>query len=129
VDDLAIYLIVAVALGYFVYYLYSAMYSPTALANTARSFVKQDLSSAITAYYKDTGRYPTTLDGLTALVDRPDNVSNWKGPYLNALDMPKDPWGNSYQYAYPARHKGVKFDAWSDGPDKVSGTDDDIGNW
>ncbi len=78
-------------------------------------------------------RFPTTDEGLAALVEAPaeedEDESNWDGPYLNKSEVPKDPWGNDYQYQYPPEH-GKKFpDIWSYGPDGEDNTEDDITNW
>ncbi len=85
------------------------------------------LDAALTAFETDCGRFPTTEEGLAALMQQPQDVKNWMGPYLKTL--PKDPWGRPYQYAYPGQHNPAGFDVWSNGPDGRSGTSDDIGNW
>lgn len=74
------------------------------------------------------GSYPSALD---TLVVSPGNDSKWKGPYIeNATTIPADPWGTPIQYQYPgSRQTGDKPDIWSMGPDRQSGTDDDITNW
>jgi general secretion pathway protein G len=56
------------------------------------------------------------------------NPAKWDGPYLDKT-VPADPWGKPYQYASPGTHNADGYDVWSNGPDGVSGTDDDIGNW
>jgi general secretion pathway protein G len=88
---------------------------------------KADISSiktALNAFEIDTGRFPSTEEGLSALVQAPANVQNWKS-YLDAV--PKDPWGNAYQYRYPGQ-RGGEFDVYSFGADGREGNDD-IGNW
>ncbi len=57
---------------------------------------------ALTQYRLDTGSYPSEQQGLTVLVEKPSNVSNWNGPYL-AQQIPQDPWGHEYQWHNPAR--------------------------
>jgi general secretion pathway protein G len=81
-------------------------------------------------YRLDVGRYPTTEQGLAALVQQPvlDPVpSGW----MQTLDtLPKDPWGHPYQYANPGQHGEI--DVWSlgaDGQPGGQGNDADIGNW
>jgi general secretion pathway protein G len=89
---------------------------------------KADISSiktALNAFEIDTGRYPTTEEGLTALVSQPSGVQNWHG-YLD--NVPKDPWGNPYQFRSPGQHNPEGFDVYSFGPDGREGNDD-IGNW
>jgi general secretion pathway protein G len=63
----------------------------------------ETFSSALDLYYLDNGRYPTTSEGLAALVQRPSGSdSAWSGPYLNRREVPVDPWGNAYGYRSPA---------------------------
>ncbi|RXN83882.1 type II secretion system protein GspG [Achromobacter aloeverae] len=85
------------------------------------------LMQALKLYRLDNGRYPTTQQGLQALVARPDSTPNWR-PYLERL--PNDPWGHPYQYLSP----GVKgeVDVFSFGADGKTGgeqNDADIGSW
>lgn len=86
-----------------------------------------NISTALNAFEIDTGRYPTTEEGLAALIDPPANVQNWRGPYLQR-GLPRDPWGNPYQYRYPGQRNPRGFDLFSTGPDGREGNDD-IGNW
>ncbi|MGE4286151.1 MAG: type II secretion system major pseudopilin GspG [Phycisphaerae bacterium] len=95
--------------------------------STAKTDVS-NLELAIDSYEIDTGKYPTTNQGLSALVKEPSNVNDWKGPYLKR-DVPKDPWGNAYSYKQPGEHNEYGYDLYSYGPDGRSGTDDDIINW
>src|SRR6187455_711861 len=55
-------------------------------------------SSALDLYYLDTGRYPSSSEGLGALVQRPGNTDVWNGPYLKGGQVPPDPWKNDYIY-------------------------------
>lgn len=87
------------------------------------------LSAAIDLYYLDTGKYPTTDEGLDVLVEKPQGADFWNGPYLKVSELPKDPWGNDYHYQ-PRSEKGA-YTIVSFGPDgrESSGTDsDDITN-
>ena len=68
-----------------------------------------NLGTALDAYEIDTGRYPTTEEGLAALVEAPSSVNNWKGPYLKK-GVPNDPWHNPYQYANPGSHSTSGYD-------------------
>lgn len=93
----------------------------------------QTLETALSMYRLDTARFPTTVQGLAALVSKPDDpsVRNWKtGGYI--ARVARDPWGNEYQYRYPGT-RGREYDLFSLGPDGVegaaAGSDDDIGNW
>ena len=88
--------------------------------------------SPLEMYALDMNGYPTTEQGLKALIEAPDDLESpnqWQGPYLDS-DIPKDPWGHEYQYEYPPSRNERDFpDIWSLGPDGEDGTDDDIGNW
>jgi general secretion pathway protein G len=64
----------------------------------------ESFSSSLDLFYLDTGRYPTTSEGLNALAERPADVGVWNGPYLKGGRVPVDPWGNSYQYRSPVDH-------------------------
>ncbi len=78
-------------------------------------------------YKLDTGSYPTSDEGLQALVTNVTNNERWNGPYIKN-QVPMDPWGNPYLYRMPGEN-GLDYDIYSAGPDKQPGTQDDIGNW
>jgi general secretion pathway protein G len=86
--------------------------------------IKGGIKTALDEFEVDNGFYPQSLQDL---LQQPHNTKNWHGPYLD--QMPVDPWGTPYQYAYPGKHNPAGYDLWSDGPDQKSGTADDIGNW
>lgn len=87
------------------------------------------LENALDMYKLDNSRYPTTEQGLEALVTKPQGEPeprNYKSDgYIKRL--PQDPWGNAYQLMSPGEHG--KLDVFSMGLDGEAGTDDDIGNW
>lgn len=56
------------------------------------------LKSAVDLFFIDNGRYPSASEGLGALVLRPDSLPSWRGPYLRTPTVPKDPWGNEFDY-------------------------------
>ena len=87
-----------------------------------------NLSGTLNTFETDTGRFPTSDEGLQALVSAPSNVQNWHGPYIepNAL---QDPWGHAFHYQFPGSHNANGFDLFSAGPDGQEGTADDISNW
>lgn len=91
------------------------------------------LKAALERYALDLKTFPSTEDGLPALIEAPgkgDNESRWDGPYIDADAVPADPWGHPYQYAYPPLHGKRDFpDLWSWGPDGDDGSEDDIVNW
>ena len=87
------------------------------------------LEKALETYRVDVGRYPTTEQGLEALMKAPPSVPKWQGPYLKKA-VPPDPWGKPYLYKIPGEHGD--FDIVSLGRDSKpggSGEDADIGNW
>jgi general secretion pathway protein G len=118
----------------------SALIAPQILGRVDEARVtaaKQDIRTIGTSldFYKmDNFRYPTTDQGLQALVEKPDDpsVRNWRaGGYLKATSVPKDPWGNDYRYLQPGS-KGGDYDLYSLGADGEAGGEDadaDIGSW
>jgi type II secretion system protein G len=83
------------------------------------------LMAALNAFKRDTGRLPSTEEGLQALVVQPTTVETWKGPYLKD-GLPKDPWGNPYVYRQPGKLNADGADVLSFGPDQRDGGGDDI---
>jgi general secretion pathway protein G len=87
------------------------------------------IQNAMALYKLDNGFYPSTSQGIQALVSKPGSSpvpQNWaSGGYLKKL--PIDPWGNAYHYMHPGRHGSI--DIWSDGPPDGSGKNKEIGNW
>lgn len=79
----------------------------------------QALSSALDLYYLDAGRYPSTSEGLAALVRRPSSGQTWNGPYLKGGAVPADPWKNEYVYRSPA--ESAPFEIMSLGSDGREG--------
>jgi general secretion pathway protein G len=79
----------------------------------------QALSSALDLYYLDVGRYPSSSEGLTALMRRPSNVTTWNGPYLKGEGVPTDPWKHDYVYRSPA--EGAPYEIMSLGSDGREG--------
>jgi general secretion pathway protein G len=90
----------------------------------------ENFGSALDLFYMDTGRYPTTSEGLAALVQRPSDVEVWNGPYVKGSRIPADPWGNIYQYRSPVNHLPPYeiISLGSDGHEGGSGTAADISN-
>jgi len=82
----------------------------------------------LAAFEVDCGRYPTSEEGLRALLEQPANAQGWMGPYLER-GMPKDPWGNPYLYRCPGQNNLNGYDLYSFGPDGQDGSGDDIDNW
>lgn len=126
-------LIVLVILG-----LLAALIGPNMIRHTDDAKVTttklqiRTFSTSLDAFRLDMGRYPTTDEGLSILVNKPDEAvpgaSRWKGPYTAAIA--KDGWGNAYQYRAPGEHGD--YDIWSYGADNREGGDgyaSDIESW
>jgi general secretion pathway protein G len=87
----------------------------------------QSFASSLDLFYLDLGRYPTTSEGLPALVTRPGGASAWNGPYLNHNSVPNDPWGHAYKYHAPGEHTPYETISFgSDGQEGGTGTAADI---
>ena len=94
------------------------------------------LEGALEFYRMDNALYPTTEQGLEALIVRPTTPPEPRryqpDGYLQRKTMPTDPWGEPYQYRSPGEHNPRGFDLWSYGSDRAPGGSDDgadIGNW
>ena len=85
-----------------------------------------DLEGALQLYSFDLGRFPSTSEGLNALVQNTAGADIWKGPYLNK-GVPNDPWERPYGYRSPGNHG--EYDLFSVGADGEEGTEDDICSW
>jgi general secretion pathway protein G len=106
-----------------------------ARVSTAKTQIK-GIESALEFYRLDNARYPSTEQGLAALVHKPSGdpqPKNWRPEgYLQGGAVPKDPWGEDYQYRSPGEHNTYSFDLWSMGADGKPGgndNDSDLGNW
>ena len=99
-----------------------------AKSKTAKIQIK-DLEQSLEMYKLDVGRYPTTDEGLGALVEKPAGVAGWNGPYLKS-DVPLDPWSREYQYRFPGQFAEVDiFSYGQNGAPGGEGEDADVGNW
>jgi len=91
------------------------------------------LEAALETYQMDNSRYPSTEQGLEALITEPPEARNWQdGGYLRKREIPVDAWQNEFKYESPGVHNERSFDLWSYGADGVEGGDGidaDIGNW
>jgi general secretion pathway protein G len=74
------------------------------------------LASVLDMYKLDVGGYPTTDQGLQALITAPHGVTRWNGPYMKGSKIPEDPWGRPFQYQNPSQRPGHDFDLYSLGP-------------
>ena len=90
----------------------------------------ESFGSALDLYYLDNGRYPTTSEGLAALVQRSGTSRTWNGPYLKGSVVPTDPWGQPYLYRSPGEHGPYDVVSYgSDGQEGGTGTAADITSW
>ena len=95
---------------------------------TARAQIDA-LEKALDQYRLDVGHYPTSEQGLNALMARPAGEGKWQGPYLKKA-VPLDPWGNAYQYKFPGEHGELDLlSLGKDGQPGGSGEAADITNW
>ena len=87
----------------------------------------QSFAGALDLFYLEAGRYPSTAEGLAALVHRTPGVAAWNGPYLKGGNVPNDPWNNPYVYRAPAEHGPYDIISYgSDGQEGGSGVAADI---
>ena len=83
--------------------------------------------SSLDLFFLDAGRYPSTSEGLSALVTKPAGVDRWSGPYLQQQSVPADPWGNPYVYSAPGAKGPCKITSnGADGKTGGSGSEADI---
>lgn len=90
----------------------------------------EDLAGALDIYKLDVGNYPSTSEGLKALIENTSSIRGWNGPYLSKNKVPLDPWNNEYHYASPGEHG--RFDIYSLGADNATGGeggDQDVNSW
>lgn len=104
-------------------------YTGSAKSDTARLQI-EELGAGLDLYHLEVGRYPTTEEGIGALVEKPATASNWNGPYLKKKEVPNDPWGHAYRYESPG--KNGPYDLYSYGSDNMEGgegTSADVVSW
>ncbi|MGQ0658442.1 MAG: type II secretion system major pseudopilin GspG [Chromatiales bacterium] len=89
-----------------------------------------DMGAALDLYALEVGGYPTTEQGLGALVEQPGGVEKWNGPYLKKTTIPKDPWGHDYEYRSPGAHGAYDlYSLGADGSEGGDGENADIASW
>ena len=91
-----------------------------AKADAAKIEINQ-IGNTLDLFKLEVGRYPTTSEGLQALVTAPSGAPNWNGPYWKNATVPKDPWGNEYKYTSPGSK--MPYDIISYGADAKEGGD------
>ena len=124
-------LVVMVIIGLLASYVAPRFFDQIGKSEVKTARIQLDaFDKALAAYRLDTGHYPTSEQGLRALVERPSDEAKWAGPYL-AKDLPPDPWGHAYVYRGPG-DAGRDYDLLSlgkDGQRGGSGEDADISVW
>jgi general secretion pathway protein G len=80
----------------------------------------EQMSSVLDMYKLDTGSYPSSDQGLAALVTQPAGVDNWNGPYVKADKLPVDPWNHPYIYRDPSNRANMPYDLCSRGPNATA---------
>ena len=103
-------------------------YLDHAKVSTAHTQV-ESFGAALDLFKLDVGRYPTTQEGLDALLKQPPGVEHWNGPYVKVTSSLNDPWGHPFHYRSPGEHGD--YDLFSYGPDNngAQGGDPPIKNW
>jgi general secretion pathway protein G len=113
-------LVVMVILG-----LLASLVGPQVMQQLAKSKTKtaqlqiEEFGAALDLFRLELGRYPTTSEGLTALIENPGGMTSWAGPYLRKKVIRLDPWGQEYNYRYPGEN--AEFDIFSLGADNSVG--------
>jgi general secretion pathway protein G len=92
----------------------------------AKADIMANIATGLKLYELDNGNFPTTEEGLGALMNKPASTTNWRGPYLEKA--PTDPWGREYKYKSPGEHRSADYDLYSLGKDGVE-SEDDVKNW
>jgi general secretion pathway protein G len=97
-----------------------------ARASAAKADIQANIATGLKLYELDNGNFPSTDEGLNALLNKSASASNWSGPYLE--NKPIDPWGREYKYKCPGEHRPADYDLYSLGKDGTESADD-IKNW
>lgn len=100
--------------------------SEQAKVTAAKADIQANIATAMKLYELDNGSFPTTEEGLAALMAKPASAANWNGPYVEK--KPIDPWGREYKYKSPGEHRPADYDLYSLGKDGTESADD-VKNW
>lgn len=92
----------------------------------AKADIQANIATGLKLYELDNGNYPSTEDGLSALLVKPPSSTSWTGPYIER--KPLDPWGREYKYKSPGDHRSADYDLYSLGKDGIESADD-VKNW
>jgi len=100
-----------------------------AKADAAKIEIGQ-IGQSLDLFKLEVGRYPTSQEGLQALISAPPGLPNWNGPYRKKSTLPKDPWGNEYRYSAPGQHGPYDIMSYgADGKEGGEGANKDILSW
>ncbi|MFH1459965.1 MAG: type II secretion system major pseudopilin GspG [Candidatus Omnitrophota bacterium] len=100
--------------------------SEQAKTAAARADIMANIATALKLYELDNGQFPSTAEGLKALMANPASLASWNGPYLEK--EPLDPWGRTYEYKSPGQNRPQDYDLYSLGRDGLA-SEDDVTNW
>ena len=90
----------------------------------------QSFASSLDLFFLDVGRFPSSSEGLGALMQRPGSFSSWNGPYLKGTAVPADPWGHPYVYRAPGQHGAYDIISYgADGQEGGTGAAGDVTSW
>jgi general secretion pathway protein G len=90
----------------------------------------EQIGQTLDLFKLEIGRYPTSQEGLQALITAPAGINNWNGPYWKKGTVPKDPWGNEYQFVSPGQHGAYDIiSLGADGKEGGDGANKDITSW
>jgi general secretion pathway protein G len=124
-------MVVMVILGLLAALVAPRMFGKVGQAKRKATYTQIELfGTALDAFRLDVGRYPSTSEGLEALLKSPSGEDTWLGPYLKKEEIPNDPWREPYRYDSPGSHGD--YDLYSYGADKAAGGDGenkDIVSW
>lgn len=113
-------MVVMIILGLLAALVVPKMFGKLGKAKTNAAYAQIELfGTALDSFRLDVGRYPTSSEGLEALITPGSGADDWNGPYLKKSEIPLDPWGNDYVYQSPGTHGD--YDLYSLGADKSEG--------
>jgi general secretion pathway protein G len=124
-------LVVLVIIGLLVGLVGPQVFTQLSSAKTKTAKIQiETFTSALDLFFLDNGRYPTTSEGLQALIQRPGSAQSWNGPYLRSPSVPLDPWNNGYQYRSPGNGRPYEIvSLGSDGREGGTGSAADLVSW
>ncbi len=124
-------MVVMIILGLLAALVVPRMFGKLGKAKTNAAYSQIELfGTALDSFRLDTGRYPTTSEGLEALISQVSGSDDWGGPYLKKNEIPLDPWNQPYHYESPGNHGD--YDLYSYGADNAEGGEGenrDIASW